>query len=869
MKRAHRILSLSCVLGLMAVASPAKADVMVHMFQWKFNDIANECEKVLGPKGFGSIQITPPAEHVNKSDTWWSVYQPVNLANFNSYGGSEAELRSMITRCNKAGVKIYADAVFNNWAAYNGGGIGTGGSSWSSANYPRFSGNDFHAACSINSYGDRYQVQNCRLSGMPDLNTGSDYVQSEVATYMKTLLGWGVAGFRIDAAKHMSVSDLSGILGKAGNPKVYLEVIGADGEAIQPNEYLGLGYVTEFKYTARLKEQFNGQIKNLKTFGESWGMMSSGKSQVFVTNHDNERGSAGTTALTYKDGNKYYLANTFMMAWPYGWPQVLSSYHFNGHDDGAPSTPGCGNGWVCQQRNPAIMNMALFHNKSEGQGVTNWWDNGNNQIAFGRGNKGFVVINNEGGAINQSFQTSLAAGEYCQILAGNDYCSGSYVTVDGSGKATFSVKGMSAAAIVEGCTKADSSGCGGSIVTDPDPEDPTDPALPVARFSTMNFRGTPNSWAATPMSVDSQTRVWSLIVNFTGTADSAGAQRFKFDVAGNWLENYGDNEGDGIADKNSLKDIYFTGVGKYLVTLKESDMSYTLTPVMENQAPKAVLTPQTITIKQGDQVVFDARGSSDDVGITAYMWSTGGNGETETITFDTVGSHQVVLTVYDAEGLEASAIATVIVEKATEPDSFLSNYSKVSFRGTNNGWASQDMELVADHTWQTTVNLSGSKNERFKIDATGASGTQAWGDRNDDGKMEHDTSIFPGYRGIYTLTVNDQTMVYELQKQGAPHASNLASLYYIAPKASGKGWDYTPMHLMSDNLWYVRVKWSDVANQRFRFDIGGKGIRTDILGDSNKDGIVEEGGLPIYQRGKGYFIIKLNDRSMKYSIVEQ
>jgi len=191
MKIKSRILPLSFAITLTMVAGQAHADVMVHMFQWKFNDIANECENVLGPKGFGSIQITPPAEHVNKPDVWWSVYQPINLANFNSYGGSEAELRSMITRCNKAGVKIYADAVFNNWASYNGGGTGTGGSSWSPANYPRFSGNDFHAECSIGSYGDRYQVQNCRLNGMPDLNTGSNYVQNEVATYMKTLVDWG------------------------------------------------------------------------------------------------------------------------------------------------------------------------------------------------------------------------------------------------------------------------------------------------------------------------------------------------------------------------------------------------------------------------------------------------------------------------------------------------------------------------------------------------------------------------------------------------------------------------------------------------------------------------------------------------------
>ena len=129
------LISLGVAAGIAMASTSAQAGAIVHLFQWKFNDIANECEKVLGPKGFEGVQITPPAEHLNRPDVWWSVYQPVSLANFNSFGGSEAELRSMITRCKAAGVKIYADAVFNNWA--NGSGTGTGGSQWSTANYPR------------------------------------------------------------------------------------------------------------------------------------------------------------------------------------------------------------------------------------------------------------------------------------------------------------------------------------------------------------------------------------------------------------------------------------------------------------------------------------------------------------------------------------------------------------------------------------------------------------------------------------------------------------------------------------------------------------------------------------------------------------
>ena len=861
------LISLGVAAGIAMASTSAQAGAIVHLFQWKFNDIANECEKVLGPKGFEGVQITPPAEHLNRPDVWWSVYQPVSLANFNSFGGSEAELRSMITRCKAAGVKIYADAVFNNWA--NGSGTGTGGSQWSTANYPRFHGNDFHSECSISSYGDRNQVQNCRLVGLPDLNTGSDYVQNEVATYMKTLVGWGVAGFRIDAAKHMSAADLQGILAKAGNPFVYLEVIGSPGEAVQPSEYLGLGKVTEFNYSYNIRDIFNSQIKNLKNVGVGSSFMASDKAQVFVVNHDNERGSAGTVGLNYKTGEKYNLANAFMLAWNYGWPQVLSGYDFSSHDQGAPNTPGCGAGWNCEQRRPTIGNMVMFHNVTQGQAVTNWWDNGNNQIAFSRGNKGFVVINNESGSLTQSLATGLPAGEYCNIVAGDAYCSGSYITVDSSGKANINLAGMKVAAIVAGCTKA--TPCS-TVTPDPTPDpnpNPNPDPTPVPKFSSMNFRGTANAWAATAMTVDATTRVWSTVIDFTGKGDAGGAQRFKFDVYGNWTTNFGDNEADGKADSGNAKDIFFNGVGKYKVTLKESDMSYTVTAVNENQAPKAVVSPATITVTEGDKVVFDASGSTDDNAVTDYSWSSGGTAKTETVTFNSVGTEKVTVTVEDADGLSSTATATVVVKAKEVPQpSFVSTFKKLYYRGTSNSWAAQSMDLVADHTWQTTVTLTGAKTERFKIDAS-EDMSKVYGDRNDDGVLDANTVTYPGCKGVFTLTVNDETMAYTLEKQGDPYAAKLETLYFSMPATSGKGWTAQPMKLVDDNVWYIRVKLNDVASQRFRFDITGQGTKGQVYGDKDKNGVLDVGGTPIAQSGKGYFIIKLNDKSMKYSVVAQ
>ncbi len=85
--------------------------------------------------------------------------------------------------------------------------------------------------------------------------------------------------------------------------------------------------------------------------------------------------------------------------------------------------------------------------------VTNWWDDGMNQIAFGRGDQGFVVVNLSGAAMDQTLTTSLAAGEYCDVFSGAKTaatCSGSTVTVTATGAAAFSVPAMTAAVIYSG-----------------------------------------------------------------------------------------------------------------------------------------------------------------------------------------------------------------------------------------------------------------------------------------------------------------------------------------------------------------------------------------------------------------------------------
>ncbi len=446
------------------VYAEAQPTTFVHLFEWSWQDVAQECEDYLGPKGYAAVQVSPPNEHIQGSQ-WWTRYQPVSYQ-LESRGGNRAQFIDMVNRCKAVGVDIYVDAVINHMAF--GSGTGVAGSGYGDKNYPIFSPQDFHNTCEITNYNNRYEVQNCELVGLPDLNTGAAYVQDTLAGYLNDLTNIGVAGFRFDASKHMAVEDIQGVLSKVnGSPVVFQEVIDQGGETISASEYTSVGLVTEFKYTTKLGDTFrNGQLSWLSNFGEGWGFMPSSSAVVFVDNHDNQRGhGGGGSVITFEDGRLYDLANVFMLAYPYGYPKVMSSYDYHGDTDvGAPSVAvhkngnlECfGTGWKCEHRWSYISGAVDFRNNTaDNWSTTNWWDNGNNQIAFGRGSSGFVAINKEDANLNTTLSTDMVAGIYCNVLKGElsadgQSCSDETIIVNNDGTIDANIDAWDAFAIHQG-----------------------------------------------------------------------------------------------------------------------------------------------------------------------------------------------------------------------------------------------------------------------------------------------------------------------------------------------------------------------------------------------------------------------------------
>ncbi|MFG1604632.1 carbohydrate-binding module family 20 domain-containing protein [Actinoplanes sp. NPDC049265] len=447
-------------------------DVIVHLFQWPWASVASECTNVLGPKGFGGVQVSPPQEHVLVAGRpWWQDYQPVSYR-LESRRGNRAAFASMVSTCHAAGVRIYVDAVLNHTAGGSSTGTGSGGSAYSHYAYPAvpYGADDFHH-CGRNgnddivNYGDRWEIQNCELVDLADLRTESTYVRGKLTAYLNDLVSLGVDGFRLDAAKHMPAADVAAIVdGVNGDPYVFSEVIeGGSGEPA-PEEYAGIGDVTEFRYGDVVSAAFrDGNLAQLDGLPARM-RLASGDAVAFVDNHDTQRN--GRSVLTYKNGTTYRLAQAFLLAYPYGVPQVMSSYDFSGADQGPPAAADgttnqvtCGSGWVCEHR--AIANLVAWRASAGTAGVANWWTNGSDQIAFSRGGAAFIAFNRSGTALTRSFATGLAAGAYCDVLAG-DACTA--YTVDGSGQATITVPAGAAVALHTGA-RGGGSGCTAASVS--------------------------------------------------------------------------------------------------------------------------------------------------------------------------------------------------------------------------------------------------------------------------------------------------------------------------------------------------------------------------------------------------------------------
>lgn len=464
----RRVAAAAIVIGLLAVAGcsqPAASydggapgsDVGIQLFQWNWESIGRECTEELGPAGIAWVLTSPPQEHIAGSP-WWTAYQPVSYK-IESRLGTREQFADMVSTCHEAGVAIIADAVINHMTGQDSDGEGWAGTPFGHYDYPGlYDEKDFHhcglsESDDITDYSSAGNVQTCELVNLADLATEKPSVRATIAGYLNDLRSLGVDGFRIDAAKHMPSEDVSAIVELIdGDPYIVNEVIRTDGEPIQPEDYLDSGDVFEFGLSYQLVTWLKtGRLSSMGNV-DSYGFAASEKARTFVDNHDTER---NRQTLSYRDGPRYLLAQYLLLASDYGSPVLYSGYSFTINNNslpvetsGAVSDVSCASPaaayadgvWLCQHRWPGVLGMVGWRAAVGSSPVVDEWSEGD-AYAFGRGSAGFIALNASDEPLTRTFESSLPAGTYEDVIAGGS------VEVAGDGSFEATVPALGAVAI--------------------------------------------------------------------------------------------------------------------------------------------------------------------------------------------------------------------------------------------------------------------------------------------------------------------------------------------------------------------------------------------------------------------------------------
>lgn len=439
-------------------ATPITNDMVgVQMNMWSFDSIAAECP-TLAESGYDWALVSPPQEDIPGSE-WWAHYQPVSYK-IDSSLGTAAQFKSMVKTCKAEGVQIMVDVVLNHMTGLQNG-KGFAGTEFTKYEFPGLYATDDFNQCptgvsQIEDWSNVEEIQQCELLGLADLNTSKSNVRDQLVKYLRDLRNMGVAGFRVDAAKHIPANELKQMVDQLdGNTTFISEVIG---EMPPQSEYYAFGHVFSFDWINQMRNIFssNGLLGGSADQNYFDMLSPSDKTVTLVSNHDTERNGG---AVTYMFPKAFNLASVFTLAAPYGKPMMYSSYAFDDADQGpfadftgyqpketCVDNYGPDHGayqageWICQHRWPAIVGMIAFHKAVGESKFTNIWQEGD-AYGFGRGKLGYVAFNTGDAAVSATINTSMPAGTYTDRISGGE------VTVAADGTMQVAIESWNAVAI--------------------------------------------------------------------------------------------------------------------------------------------------------------------------------------------------------------------------------------------------------------------------------------------------------------------------------------------------------------------------------------------------------------------------------------
>lgn len=408
---------------------------ILHCFDWSYDAIINNLEAIRDA-GYTAVQtspVQPPkdynAEWTDGDGQWWKLYQPLG---FRIAGAGESWLteggKTLADLCTAAhdssiNIKVIVDVVANHLANTQTGGTID---NLSPQVDDDFQGHRdyFHDIADGINYSDndnRWNVTQ-RHMGMPDLNTGNTFVQTQVKTFLDACIDAGVDGFRFDAAKHIELPTDTGlnwygsdfwptVLGEARthaeargrNLFIYGEILGPAGTNIE-------NYT---KYMAVTDNETGNSARSNAVYGNAGGLANfyyyKGTSPqncvLWAESHD-----------TYADGSTKNISNTkIVQTWAIVGARADSTSLYLARPNATMGLASTDTTWMSDEV------KAINKFKNHFDGTTEYLSSEGNIAYIERGTNGVVISNlNGGGSVNLTAH-KMKNGTYTDQVSGSTF----------------------------------------------------------------------------------------------------------------------------------------------------------------------------------------------------------------------------------------------------------------------------------------------------------------------------------------------------------------------------------------------------------------------------------------------------------------
>lgn len=396
-------------------------DVILHAFDWPYAMVEQRARQIQ-QAGYKCVLVSPPMKSLKTEagTQWWQRYQPQDYRVIDNQLGNTTDFKRMLETLKQYGIYVYADVVFNHMANESSirsdlqypseddlkryqthGDYYQAQRLFGDLTQPLFDRDDFVEAFGIEDWQDSWQVQNGRITGgpsdpgLPTLRVCPHVIEQQQA-YLYALKAMGVKGFRIDAAKHMTLEHLKQVWSEEICQDVHIfgEII-TSGGATQPEYEL---FLQPFLAQTRLGAydfplfqtlfdalESQGSLKSLVDpycFGQA---LSETRAITFAITHDIPNNDVFANLVMSEE--KEWLAYCYLLGRNGGVPLVYTDLDTSGitNEAGEPR-------WVNAWKDEKMVAAIDFHNRMHGNNMK-ILEASDDLLVFVRGEEGMVVIN--------------------------------------------------------------------------------------------------------------------------------------------------------------------------------------------------------------------------------------------------------------------------------------------------------------------------------------------------------------------------------------------------------------------------------------------------------------------------------------------